>query len=81
MRRSLLEVGADNLNHVLGSLFGGLRILGHVVEDVIFHQFAHQAVDGAPGGREAVKDLGALLVVIQAFENRLELTDDFLWFG
>ena len=60
-----------------GPIFSGLRILGHMVEDVIFHQFAHQAVDGAPGGREAVKDLGALLVVIQAFENRLELADDF----
>jgi hypothetical protein len=48
------------------------------VEDVIFHEFAHEAVDRATGGGETVKNLGALLIFIQPFKNGLELPYDFL---
>jgi hypothetical protein len=49
-----------------------------VVEDVVFHEFRHQAVDRTTGSGEAVKNLGALLVAVQSLEHRLELPDDFL---
>ena len=37
-----------------------------MIEDVIFHEFAHEAIDGATGGSETVKNLGALFIVIQS---------------
>jgi hypothetical protein len=37
-----------------------------VVEDVVFHEFRHQAVDCSAGGSEAAENLGALLIVIQS---------------
>ena len=75
--RTLFEISADNLNHVLSGFLGRFRIFRHVVEDVIFHELAHEAVDRPTGGSETAKDLGALFVAIQGFEYRLELTDDF----
>jgi hypothetical protein len=71
-------VGADNLNYVLRRFLGGFRILWHMVDDVVFHEFTHQAVDGTPGSSETTKNFRALLVVIQSFKNRFELPDDFL---
>lgn len=76
--RSLLEVGADNLNHVLSRFLSRFRVLRHVVEDVIFHEFAHEAVDRATGGGETAKDLRALLVAVQTLEYGFELADDLL---
>jgi hypothetical protein len=73
----LLKIRANNLNYILRCFFGGFRILRHVVDDVIFHEFAHQAVDGTAGSSEAPKNLRALLIVIQSFKNRLELSDNF----
>jgi hypothetical protein len=74
----LLQVSANDLNDVLGGFFRGAGVLGHVVQDVIFHEFRHEAVDGAASGGEAAKHLGTLLVAIEALENRLELADYFL---
>ena len=48
------------MNHVFGGFLGRFRILRHVIEDVVFHEFTHQAVDRATGGGETVKNLGAL---------------------
>jgi hypothetical protein len=73
----LFKVRADYLNHVLRGLFGGFRILRHVVEDVVFHEFRHQAVDRTTGGSETAENLGALLVAIESLEYRLELPNDF----
>jgi hypothetical protein len=74
----LLKIGANDLNHVLRGFLCGFRILRHVVEDVVFHEFPHQAVDRATGGSETAENPGALLVAIQSLECRLELPDDFL---
>ena len=78
LTRDLFEVGANYLNYILRCFLGGFRILRHVVDDVIFHEFAHQAVNGTAGSSEAPENFGALLVVVQSLKNRLELTDDFL---
>ena len=40
-----------------------------MVEDVIFHEFADEAVDRASGCSETTEDLGALLVGVQALEQ------------
>jgi hypothetical protein len=74
----LLQVGADDFDEVIGGLFGGLRLPGHVIADVVFHEFAHKAVDGAAGGREALKDVGAVGVFLECPLNGFELADDFL---
>jgi len=74
----LLQIGADDLNHVLRGLLRGFGILWHVVEDVVFHEFSHQAVDRATSSSETPKNLGALLIAVQALLYRLELPDDFL---
>ena len=71
-----LEVSADDLNHVLGGFLCRFRILWHMVEDVVFHEFRHQTVDRTTGGCETVENLGALRIVIQRLEDRLELPDD-----
>jgi hypothetical protein len=73
----LLKVRADDLDHVLRGFLCGFGILRHVVEDVVFHEFPHQAVGGATGGSETAKNLGALLVAIQSLKYGLELPDDF----
>ena len=49
-----------------------------MVEDVIFHEFAHEAVYSTTGGGETAEYLRALLVAVQALEYGLELADDLL---
>ena len=66
------------MNDVVGRLFGGFGIPGHVVADVILHQFGHQTVDGAAHGGKALEDVGAGLVLIQSAKNAIELPDNFL---
>src|SRR6266496_3129409 len=53
---SSFQVGADDLNDVVGSFFGRLGIAGHVIPDVVLHQLGHQAIDGAPGGGRRYKE-------------------------
>ncbi len=63
---------------VVGGLFGRFRIAGHVVSNVVFHQFAHEAVDGAARGGQALQHFRALLIFVKAAEDTFELADDFL---
>jgi hypothetical protein len=78
LRDALLQISADDLDYVLGGFFGGFGILRHVIEDVVLHELGHQAVDGAASSGQAVKHFGALLVLIEAFEDGFQLADDFL---
>lgn len=42
---------------VLSGFLCGLRVLGHVIANVVFEELAHQAVDGAARSGEALKDV------------------------
>jgi len=48
-----------------------------MVADVVFHELAHQAIDGASGGRQSLQDVGALLIVIERAQDGFQLPDDF----
>jgi len=74
----LLEVSADDLDDIVGGFFRGLGIARHVVADVVFHQFAHEAVDGAARGREALEDIRAGIIFIEGAQDAFELADDLL---
>jgi hypothetical protein len=74
----LLQIRSDNLNQIVGGFLGGFRVSRHVVADVVLHQFAHEAVDGAARGGEALQDLGARLVLIQGAPDGFELPHNFL---
>jgi hypothetical protein len=71
------EVGADDLDDVVGGFFGGFGVAGHVISNVIFHEFSHEAIDGAAGCGEALEGVGARLVFIEGAQNAFELADDF----
>ena len=72
------EVGADDLNDIVGGFFGRLRIARHVIADVVFHQFGHEAIDGAASGGEALERVGARFIFVEGAKNAFELADDFL---
>ena len=57
---------------------GGLRIAWHVVADVVFHEFGHQAVDGDAGGGKTLQNVGARLLLIQSAKNAFQLSDNLL---
>jgi hypothetical protein len=73
-----LQIRSDNLNQIVRGFLGGFRVPRHVVADVVFHQFAHEAIDGAARGGEALQDLGARLVLIQGAPDGFELPHNFL---
>jgi hypothetical protein len=73
-----LQIGADNLDDIVGSFPGRLRIARHVIPDMVFHELAHQAVDGTTSGGEPLEDVGALFVFVEGAKNAFELADDFL---
>jgi hypothetical protein len=75
---ALFEVGADDLNDIVGGFFGRFRIPRHVIPDVVFHQLSHQAVDGAARGGQALQHVSALLIFVEAAEDAFELANDFL---
>jgi hypothetical protein len=75
---SSFQVATDNLNDIVGGFFRGFGIARHVVADVVFHQFGHEAVDGAAGGSEALEGVGAGLILMERAKNAFELPDDFL---
>jgi len=58
--------------------FRGLGIARHVVADDGLHQLAHEAVDGATRGGEALEDVGAGIIFIEGAQDAFELADDFL---
>ncbi len=51
---------------------------GHVVSNVVFHQFCHEAVDGAASGGEALQNIGAGIVGVKGAQSAFELADDLL---
>jgi len=66
------------MDDVGGCFFGGLRIARHVVSDVVFHQLAHEAIDSAAGGGQALQRLGTRLIFVKCAKHAFELADDFL---
>jgi len=72
LRADLFEVSSDNFDDVLGRFFGRFGILGHVIAVMVFQEFSHQGVDGAPG-----EDIRAPFVIVQAAEEAFQLADDF----
>ncbi len=76
-RMALFQVSSDNGDEIACRFFRRFGIPGHMVADVVFHQFSHQTVDGPASGGQALQHFRALLVIIQSPENSLELADDF----
>src|SRR5258708_7596857 len=50
---------------------------GHVVADVVLHQFSHQTIDGSAGSGQALQHFRALFVIVQSPVYSFELADDF----
>ena len=66
------------MNNVVGRFLRRFGIARHMIADVVFHQLAHEAVDGAARSRQALQDLRALLVFVESAEDTFKLADDFL---
>jgi hypothetical protein len=49
-----------------------------MVANMVFHEFAHEAVDGSSCCGESLKDIGALFVVVQGPQNCFQLPDYLL---
>lgn len=75
---SSFEVGADDLDDVVGGFFGRFGIARHVVANMVFHQLGNKTVDGAASGSEALEGVGAGLVFVECTKDAFELADDFL---
>lgn len=73
----LFQIGADNGDEIVRCFLRRPRIPGHMVADVIFHQFSHQTVDRSTGSGKALQHFRALFVVIQGSEHAFELANDF----
>jgi|SRR5271168_1605816 len=76
-----LQICPYDLDDVVSGLFRRFRISWHVISDVVFHQLAHEAVDGAASGSQTLQRLGTGLVLVEGPQNALELADDFLGAG
>jgi hypothetical protein len=63
---------------VVGGHFRRFRIARHVLSNVVFHQLAHEAIDGAACGGQTPQHFGALFIFVEAAENAFELANDFL---
>src|SRR5260370_7772556 len=61
---SSFQVGADDLNDVVGSFFRRLAIAGHVIPYVVLYQLAPQAIDAPPPARKPLKNLPANAILI-----------------
>jgi hypothetical protein len=72
------QVSTDNLDEVVGGIFQGLTASGHMIPDVVFHKFRHEAADCSTRGREALKQIGAWRILVQTAEDGFELADHFL---
>jgi hypothetical protein len=78
-RSGSLQIGANDLNDIVGSFAGGLGVARHVVADVVFHQLRHQAIDGAVGGRKTLQNVVARILLIQGAKNAFQLPDYLFW--
>lgn len=77
----LPQISANNFDEVIGRFLGGLRFPGHVVANVVLHEFAHKAADGATSGCEALQDVRTVGVLLEGALDGFELADDFLGAG
>ena len=77
----LFQIRPHDFDQIVRSVLGRFCVARHVVADVVFHQFAHQAVDRATRGGQALQDFGARLVLIQGAPDSLELPHDLSWCG
>ena len=66
------------MDDIVGGFLRGFGIARHVVADVVFHEFGHEAVDGAASGGEALEGFGARFVLVEGAQDAFELADDFL---
>lgn len=48
------------------------------MEDVILHQFTHEAVNGAANGGQTLQDIGAVGIFFEGTQHRFELSNNFL---
>jgi hypothetical protein len=62
--RPLFQISAYDADQIIRSFFGRLAVSRHMVADVVFHEFGHQAVDGSPGCREPLQDFCTLFIII-----------------
>jgi len=51
---------------------------GHVVADVVFHEFGHEAVNGAASGGKPLQGVGARFVLVEGAQDAFQLADNFL---
>ena len=70
----LFQVATHDANQIIGSLFRRLALSRHMVANVVFLEFGHEAVDGSSGCREPLKDVCALFIVIEGAQNSLQLS-------
>ncbi|HTC65548.1 MAG TPA: hypothetical protein VK685_00325 [Candidatus Acidoferrum sp.] len=74
----LFQISPHNPNQIVGSLFRRPAIPRHVVANVVFHEFGHEAVDRSPCGREPLKNICALFIIVECSQTGLQLPDDLL---
>jgi hypothetical protein len=78
---ALFEVGADEVDEVLGYFLRGERGatgLHHVLADVVFEDLGHEAVDAAADVGEEHEDVGAVSVAAEGALDGVDLTADAL---
>jgi hypothetical protein len=78
---ALFEVGADEVDEVLGYFLRGERGaagLHHVLTDVVFEDLGHEAVDTAADVGEEHEDIGAVGVAAEGALDGVDLTADAL---
>ena len=76
--RPLFQVGAHYADEIVGSFFRRFAVSRHMVANVVLHELGHQAVDGSSGGREPLKDVCTLFVIVESAQNGFQLPDNFL---
>jgi hypothetical protein len=78
---ALFEVGADEVDEVLGYFLRGERGatgLHHVLADVVFEDLGHEAVDSAADVGEEHENVGAVSVAAKGALDGVDLTADAL---
>jgi len=74
----LLEIGAHDLDDVVGGFLGRFGRARHVIADMVLEELTHKAINRPPSGCQALEYLRARRILLQGSLNRLELTDDLL---
>jgi hypothetical protein len=73
---NLFKISADDLDDVVGGFFRRFGFARHVIANVIFHQFGHEAVDGAASRGEALENVSTGIIGVQGAKDAFELADD-----